>query len=84
MLEASWYYLFRSPALYPHHRRWDTPLSIDRSVPQMRGIAGCPVRNPVEDGVDRDAVCGLGHGDSDDRVTFSDCLACLHDREVTS
>jgi hypothetical protein len=23
MMEASWYYLFRDPADYPHHRHWD-------------------------------------------------------------
>jgi Protein of unknown function (DUF3431) len=78
MLEASWYYLFRSPALYPHHRWWDAPLTVDRWDPRARAVPPCPCRQPVLDAPDDSAVCGLGRGDEDGRVTFADCLACLH------
>ena len=31
MMEASWYYLFQDPWLYPHHRKWDETVSLIRA-----------------------------------------------------
>jgi Protein of unknown function (DUF3431) len=84
MLEASWYYLFRSPALYPHHRRWDASLPADRSDTRADDVPRCPCRQPAADAPDGVAVCGLGRGDEDGRVTFADCLACLHGQGASS